>query len=163
MRMFITLGLLAATALPAAAAMQLGKPAPTKDVWQPAKTPAGGTAWSLLQQTKLNDRKDEATMTIFTKPSFPAAVKALNGKQIKVAGWMMPLDNGVQQKHWVLLGYPPGCPFHMHALPNQFIEIKAAVPFPTNESKVHIVSGTLQLTGYDESGIFYRLINARPA
>jgi len=27
---------------------------------------------------------------------------------------------------------------------------------------VHVVTGTLQLTGYDESGIFYRLVNARP-
>lgn len=32
---------------------------------------------------------------------FPAAVKALNGKTIKVAGWMMPLDNGRTQKRWV--------------------------------------------------------------
>ena len=163
MRLLILPALLALTAIPVGAAMQLGKPAPTKDVWQPAKTPAGGTPWSLLQQTKLNDRTDEATMMIYTKPSFPPAVKALNGKQIKIAGWIMPLDNGLKQKHWVLLGYPPGCPFHMHALPNQFIEINAAVPFPTDESKVHVVTGTLQLTGYDESGIFYRLLNARPA
>ena len=163
MRLPFLAAILFAMSIPAGAAMQLGKPAPAKDVWQPAKTPPGGTPWSLLQQTKLNDRTDEATMTIFTKPTFPAAVKALNGKQVKVAGWMMPLENGRQQKHWVLLGYPPGCPFHMHALPNQFMEIKAAVPFPTDESKVHVVTGTLQLTGYDESGIFYRLVNARPS
>lgn len=132
------------------------------DVWQPAKTPPGGTSWKLLEQTKLNDRTDKKSGIIYTKPIFPPSVLALNGKEIKIAGWMMPLENAKQQKHWVMLGYPPGCPFHMHALPNQFIEIKGSVAVPVNESKVHVMVGTLQLTGSDESGIFYRLINARP-
>lgn len=134
-----------------------------KDIWQPAKTPAGGIAWSMLETTKLSDRTDPKTNIIYTKPIFPPAIKALAGKPIKVAGWMMPLDNAARQKHWVLLGYPPGCPFHMHALPNQFIEVMAAEPFPVNESKVHVITGTLQLVGQDESGIFYRLVNARSA
>jgi uncharacterized protein len=153
-------------AAPLSGAMQQGGRVPdpkVKDIWQPAKTPPGGTGWSLLEQTKLIDRTDPKTKTIYTKPDFPAAVKALNGKQIKVAGWMMPLENAKAQKHWVMLGYPPGCPFHMHALPNQFIEIKADMPVPVNETKVHVMTGTLQLIGQDESGIFYRLVNARPA
>lgn len=134
-----------------------------KDIWQPAKTPVGGIAWSTLELTKLHDRTDSKTKIIYTKPIFPSAIKALHGKQIKVAGWMMPLENAAHQKHWVLLGYPPGCPFHMHALPNQFIEVMGAVSFPVNESKVQVITGTLQLMGQDESGIFYRLVNARPA
>lgn len=134
-----------------------------QDIWKPAKTPAGGIAWSTLETTKLNDRTDPKTQIIYTKPIFPTSTKAPEGKQIKVAGWMMPLENSAQQKHWVLLGYPPGCPFHMHALPNQFIEVMASVPFPVNETKVHVITGTLQLVGQDESGIFYRLVNAKPA
>jgi uncharacterized protein len=136
--------------------------AKVKDIWQPARTPVGGTSWALLETAKLNDRTDKDGI-IYTKPTFPASIKALNGKQVKVAGWMMPLDNAKAQKHWVLLGYPPGCPFHFHALPNQFIEVRSAVPFPVNESKLHVITGTLELTGYDESGIFFRLVNARPA
>lgn len=132
------------------------------DIWQPARTPPGGISWKLLEATKLDDRRDATSGIIYTKPVFPASIRALDGKQVKVAGWMMPLENAKTQKHWVLLGYPPGCPFHMHAMPNQFIEVKSAVPFPVNESKVHVVTGTLQLTGQDESGIFYRLVNARP-
>lgn len=160
--------LLLASALagaPSSGAMQQTGRVPdpkVKDIWQPAKTPAGGTSWSLLETVKLNDRTDKDGI-IYTKPIFPTAIKALNGKQIKVAGWMMPLDNATAQQHWVLLGYPPGCPFHFHALPNQFIEVKSAVPFPVNESKLHVITGTLELTGYDESGIFFRLVNARPA
>jgi hypothetical protein len=117
----------------------------------------------LLQQTKLIDRTGPKTSIIYTRPSFPASVKALNGKRIKVAGWMMPLDNSKSQKRWVMLGYPPGCPFHFHALPNELIEVISPAGVPVNETRVHVTTGTLQLTGHDESGIFYRLVNARPA
>ena len=42
-------------------------------------------------------------------------------------------------------------------MPNQFIVINAATPFPLNETKPLVATGTLQLTGQDESGIFYKL------
>ncbi len=130
------------------------------DVWKPAATPPGGTSWKLLEATGETTRTD-AQGFIVSKPLFTSQVKALEGKRIKVAGWMMPLDAGSKQKRFVLLGYPPGCPFHFHAAPNQFIEVIAETPFPTNETKVFVVSGVLELTGYDESGIFYRLRAAR--
>ena len=76
---------------------------------------------------------------------------------------MDAFEPGQQQRHFVLLGYPPGCPFHWHAAPNQFIEIKASTPFPLNTERRIVVSGVLELTGEDESGIFYVLNNARPA
>lgn len=132
-----------------------------EDVWQPAKTPKGGVSWRTLEATGETTRKD-AQGFIVSKPLFTPAVKKLAGKRIKVAGWMMPLESSARQKHFVLLGYPPGCPFHFHAAPMQFIEVYADTPFPTNETKVHVVSGVLELTGYDESGVFYRMRKARP-
>jgi len=149
-------------ATPAAIAMQNGGKAPVQDVWQPAKTPPGGTPWKLLEQTRLMDRTDKASGIIYTKPAFTPAVRALAGKKVTVSGWMMPLETSAHQKHFVLLGYPPGCPFHFHAMPNQFIEVYSAVPVKTDESKLLVISGVLELTGQDESGIFYRIRNARP-
>jgi uncharacterized protein len=162
LRTKLTFATLALTliAAPAIAAMQTGKKAPVEDVWVPAATPKGGLGWKTLESTKLIDRKDKSGI-IYTKPAFPPAVAALNGKQVKVAGYMMPLENGAKQQHFVLLGYPPGCPFHFHALPNQFVEIKATVPIKADVENVLVLTGTLQLTGQDESGIFYRLVNAR--
>lgn len=132
-----------------------------EDVWKPAATPRGGVSWSVLESTRESTRTDSEGY-IVSKPIFPRQVRNLNGKRIKVAGWMMPLDSGRTQSRFVLLAYPPGCPFHFHAAPMQFIEVIASSPFPTNETKVHVVSGVLELTGQDESGIFYRLKNARP-
>lgn len=131
-------------------------------MWKPAATPKGGVSWKTLEATGETTRKDKAGY-ILSKPLFTPQVKALAGKRIKVAGWMMPIEKGAKQKRFVLLGYPPGCPFHFHAMPNQFIEVFADTPFPTNETKMLVVSGVLELTGYDESGIFYRLRASRPA
>lgn len=131
-----------------------------EDIWKPAATPRGGVSWKVLEATGEITRKDAAGF-IVSRPKFTSQVKALAGKRITVAGWMMPLSAGRTQKHFVLLAYPPGCPFHFHAAPNQFIEVYAASPFPTSETRVFTVSGVLELTGYDESGIFYRLRQAK--
>ena len=135
---------------------------PVEDIWKPAATPEGGVSWKTLEATGEKTRKDEQGY-ILSKPVFTPEVKKLEGKRIKVAGWMMPLDSSSKQKRFVLLGYPPGCPFHFHAAPNQFIEVFADTPFPTDETKMHVVSGVLELTGYNESGIFYRLRASKPA
>ncbi|MDP9421873.1 MAG: DUF3299 domain-containing protein [Pseudomonadota bacterium] len=164
MKHLVPLALSAALLLPlgaAPAAMEKRGKVPVEDIWKPAATPRGGTPWALLEATKETTRKN-ADGYIVSKPLFTPKVKALNGKRIKVAGYMMPLEKGAKQKHFVLLAYPPGCPFHVHAMPNQFIEINAAVPFPLDEARPHVVTGVLQLTGYDEGGIFYKLNGARP-
>lgn len=64
--------------------------------------------------------------------------------------------------HFVPIGYPPGCLFHFHADPVQFIEVKSSVAFETNTLDAIVATGVLELTGYDESGIFYRMVDARP-
>ncbi|RWE70820.1 hypothetical protein [Mesorhizobium sp.] len=52
-----------------------------------APTPEVGTSWKILESTKEITRRDSSG-TIYSKPVFPAAVKALHGKRIKVASWM---------------------------------------------------------------------------
>jgi hypothetical protein len=133
------------------------KPLPPKveDVWKPAPTPKDGVAWSVLESTREITRTEKGI--IYSKPAFPPAVRALKGKRIRVAGYMMALEKGAKQKHFALLAYPPGCPFHFHALPNQFIEVYADTPVTLNEEDVTVVSGVLELIGEDERGIFYRL------
>lgn len=130
-------------------------------VWNPAAPPKGGVSWRELESTGETTRTD-AQGYIVSKPKFPPQVRALAGKRMIVAGWMMPLTAGRTQKHFVLLGYPLGCPSHFHAAPNQFIEVYADTPFPTSETRVFAVSGVLELTAYGESGIFYRLRQSRP-
>ena len=165
MKTLISLALLS---LAAPLLAQAGRPAYTdkqvqelKDTWKPAPAPKGGIGWQVLESTKETTRRADDGY-IRSKPVFPPAVKALNGKRVKVAGFMMPLENSSKQKHFVLMAYPPGCPFHTHAMPNQFIEIFADSAFPVEIEQAIIVEGVLELTGMDESGVFYRMKAAKP-
>lgn len=162
----LALAALVAAPAPAQTGRQTGpyseqQMADIKDVWKPAATPKGGVSWQLLESTKETTRK-AADGYLRSKPVFPATVQALNGKRVRVAGFMMPLENASKQKHFVLMAYPPGCPFHTHALPNQFIEVKADQAFAVDIEQAIVVEGVLELTGQDESGIFYRMKAARP-
>lgn len=130
-----------------------------EDIWQPAPTPRGGVSWALLESTEETTRIADGV--IYSRPVFPANVRALAGRRITVAGYMMPLENGATQRHFVLMAYPPGCPFHFHALPDQFIEVYADQGVRLNETEATIITGVLELTGEDESGVFFRLRNAR--
>lgn len=148
-------------ALPALAAMQSQpmKPLkPSESIWKPAPTPPGGIPWSLLESTRENTRLDENHL-IRSKPVFPPAVQALAGKRIKVNGYMLPLGKGAKQTHFVLLAYPPDCPFHLNPAPMQFIEVRVKTPVEMNYS-VRTIEGTLTLGGADEQGIFYKLSDA---
>ena len=144
-----------------AGAIQERAPTVSEDIWKPAATPKGGVPWRVLEATKEITRVD-AQGYIMSKPAFTPQVKALAGKRVKVAGWMDAFNPGRTQTHFLLMAYPPGCPYHFHAAPNQYIEIKAGKPFPISRNKAIVVTGVLELTGYDESGIFYRLKDARP-
>lgn len=132
-----------------------------RDIWKPAPAPKGGVDWALLESTTETTRR-AADGFLRSKPVFPPKVKALDGKRIRVAGFMMPLENSSRQKHFVLMAYPPGCPFHTHAFPNQFIEVMADEAFPVEIEQAIVVEGVLELTGMDESGVFYRLRAGRP-
>lgn len=157
--MIIAALLLVPIAASGAAAMQRDNT--QQDVWRPAATPKGGVSWAVLESTKEIARKGPDGY-LRSKPSFPAQVKRLDGKRVKVAGWMDAFEPGRRQTHFLLMAYPPGCPFHFHAAPNQYIEVKASSAFPLSGDKAIVVSGVLELTGYDESGIFYVLKDARP-
>jgi hypothetical protein len=132
---------------------------PSESVWKPAPTPPGGVAWSVLESTKETTRKDQNNL-IRSKPIFPAEVKALAGKRIKVNGYMLPLENGAKQSHFVLLAYPPDCPFHLNPLPMQFVEVRAATPIKVSYD-VRTIEGVLSLHGDDEQGIFYKFSDAK--
>lgn len=80
--------------------------------------------------------------------------------RIKVSGYVLPLQNSARQTHFVLLAYPPYCPYHLNPAPTQFIEVRTAVPIKV-KAGVQSFEGQLVLGGQDESGIFYRLNTSR--
>src|SRR6202008_5860 len=64
-------------------------------------------SWKVLSQVELVKQKDRYV------PQFAAAVAALDQKEVKVQGFMMPLQMGDRQSHFVLTAMPQSCSFCM--------------------------------------------------
>jgi uncharacterized protein len=140
--------LLAALAFPAAAQAPVEvKPLPErKDV----------VSWKLLSQVELVKQKDRYV------PKFAAGVAALDQKEVKVQGFMMPLQTGDKQTHFVLSAMPASCAFCMPGGPESMVEIKTRTPVKYTFEPV-VVSGKLAILKSDPTGIFYRIVDATPA
>jgi hypothetical protein len=89
-------------------------------------------------------------------PVFPATVQALNGKVQRVQGFMMPLEPGEKQKHFLLTSVPLSCSFCTPGGPESMVEvyIKSAVKY-TMEPVV--VEGKLAVLSDDPYGLYYRI------
>ncbi len=130
---------------------------PSESIWTPAPTPPGGVAWQILEAAQEDPKAAKAGEV---KPLYPASVKALAGKRVKINGYMLPLGKGASQGHFVLLAYPPDCPFHLNPGPQQFIEVNVSSPIPMNYD-VRTIEGTLELAGADGSGVFYKISDGK--
>lgn len=130
---------------------------PSESIWKPAPTPPGGVPWQVLEATQEDPKAAKAGEI---KPLYPAAVKALAGRRVKISGYMLPLGKGANQSHFVLLAYPPDCPFHLNPGPQQFIEVLVSSPIPMNYD-VRTIEGTLELAGTGGSGVFYKISDGK--
>lgn len=113
-------------------------------------------AWKLLGQVELVRQKDRYV------PKFAKEVAALDQKEVKVQGFMMPLGVGDKQTHFVLSAMPQSCSFCMPGGPESLVEVKSRTPIKYTFEPV-IVTGKLAVLKDDPTGIFYRLTDAAPA
>ena len=113
----------------------------------------GFTSWRVLAQVELvkQDRK--------MVPRFESAVTALDGKVVKVQGFMMPLDIGDKQRRFLLVAAPPHCAFCLPAGPDAMIEIRAKTDIRYGFDAVGL-SGKLQVLKDDPAGLYYRIVDA---
>lgn len=95
-------------------------------------------------------------------PRFSDAVAALDQKEVKVQGFMLPLDMGEKHAFFILSAVPPTCSFCMPGGPEAVVEVRATRPVAYTDNAV-TVTGTLSVLKDDPTGIFYRLTDAVPA
>jgi hypothetical protein len=125
--------------------------------------PKGGTDWKLFGKTKeINvEGKDKQGYDFqYFKPGFPAALKALDGKEITVKGFMFPLGAVDKQKLFLFGPFPVSCPFHYHVSPALVLEVHAdKAPIAFSYDAITL-TGKLQLVSKDpENSTFYRLVD----
>ena len=110
-------------------------------------------AWSLL--TDVTTRVDNRRIV----PVYPAAVKALNQKTQRLQGFMMPLEPGEQQRHFLLSSVPLTCAFCTPGGPESMVEVRTKSPVKYSLGAV-VVEGKFHVLENDPYGLYYRFTEA---
>lgn len=115
----------------------------------------GVVSWRTLAQVEAVKVKDRFV------PQFSSNITALDKKEVRLQGFMMPLDMGEKQKRFILSALPPSCAFCLPGGPDQLVEVQAKTPVKYGFEPV-IVSGRLTVLRDDPMGLYYRLTDAVP-
>ncbi|HVL58424.1 MAG TPA: DUF3299 domain-containing protein [Burkholderiaceae bacterium] len=116
----------------------------------------GAVPWELLAKVKPVPHKDRIV------PEFDREVLQLNRREVKLAGFMMPLQASERQTHFLLTVTPQTCAFCIPTGPEGIVEVRAKTPVRTTLEPV-VVTGTMEVLKNDPMGVYYRLTDARPA
>jgi uncharacterized protein len=110
-------------------------------------------SWNLLAQVELVKQKDRYL------PQFSQGVAALDQKEVKLQGFMMPLEMGDKQTHFVLSALPVTCAFCLPGGPEALVEVKTKQPVKYSFDPI-VVRGTMSVLKDDPTGVFYRISDA---
>ena len=150
-RALLATGLLVAMAGPALAQSGYGQ-APGERNAQLRLSKSTAPLWITLSKTKIGE---DAKRGVYTA-TFPPEVRELEGTQVTLSGFMLPMDTGARPKHFLLSRYTPVCFFCPPGDPNEVVEVVSRSGVKLTGGMVTL-SGKLTLTNDGEKGLFFRL------
>jgi hypothetical protein len=109
--------------------------------------------WSLLTAVTTKNEKNRL-LPVFNKEQL-----ALNQKPQRIQGFMMPLEPGDKQTHFLLSSVPLTCQFCLPGGPESMVEVKAKTPVRYTMEPV-VVEGQFLTLNDDEYGLYYRVTEA---
>jgi uncharacterized protein len=118
-----------------------------------AQDKAAIVLWDVLANVSFKKEKDRYVA------EFSKQVAALDKREVKLKGFMLPLEQGLWQRHFLLSAQPPECGFCAPGTAEQFAEIKTKAPVKYVADPI-VVSGTFALVRDDSGGLLYRLTEA---
>jgi len=150
--------LLVAVALPAAA-FQQRETTVFRD-HQAMKAEGKGTlSWEVLAELDLGfSSKGPGQTEVSIR--FPDELKALDGKEVRLAGYMQPLDGAEKHSRFLFSAFPPACPFCLPGGPAEIVEVEMKQPVKFSYEALTL-KGRFSLLQDDPSGLLYRLSDAQ--
>jgi hypothetical protein len=127
-----------------------------RSAFKPLEEREGVLSWKLL--ASVTTRMDKNRVV----PTFPDTVRQLNDKFVRVQGFMLPLEPGDKQKHFLLSSVPTSCSFCIPAGPEGLIEVRTKTPVKYSLEAV-VLEGKLAVLDKDPYGLFYRVVDAQPS
>jgi uncharacterized protein len=110
-------------------------------------------AWSVLTAISTKTEKNKIL------PVFGAQQLALHQKTQKIQGFMMPLEPGDRQRHFLLTSVPLTCSFCLPGGPESMIEVRTKTPVKYSLEPV-VVEGRFLVLNDDPYGLYYRITDA---
>ncbi len=125
-----------------------------RSAFKPLEEREGVLSWKLLASVTTKVEKKKLI------PQFPAELQALHQSKVKVQGWMLPLEPGDRQKHFLLSAVPTSCNFCTPAGPEGLIEIRTNTPVRYTLDAI-TVEGLLAVLKDDPYGLYYRVVEGQ--
>ena len=119
----------------------------------PLQARADVVPWTLLTDVKTKTDKNKVV------PVFAMGQMALNQKTQRIQGFMMPLEPGERQKHFLLTSVPLTCGFCVAGGPESMVEVKTKTPIRYTMEPVTVEGRFLVLLD-DPYGLYYRVTDA---
>jgi hypothetical protein len=92
-------------------------------------------------------------------PQFSKDILGLDRKPVRIYGFIIPLDMGADQKHFLLSAVPPHCPFCLPAGPDALVEVRAKKALSYSFEPI-VVAGRFEVLKDDPAGVLYRMTDA---
>jgi hypothetical protein len=116
--------------------------------------------WKTLSKITFKKEYDEVLGLKIDVPVFGKEVKALEGKEVTVKGYIIPTDGYKNQSAFVFSAFPYNmCFFCGGAGPETVIEVSSKQPIVYTSEPIYI-KGILRLNGADVNRLIYSLEKA---
>jgi uncharacterized protein len=109
--------------------------------------------WSVLTAITTKTEKNKI-LPVFAVPQL-----TLHQKTQRVQGFMMPLEPGQNQRHFLLTSVPLTCSFCLPGGPESMIEVRTKTPVKYSLEPV-VVEGKFLVLNDDPYGLYYRITEA---
>jgi uncharacterized protein len=119
----------------------------------PLQERADVVPWAVLTSIKTKTEKNKIT------PVYTMDQLALNQKSQRVQGFMMPLEPGEKQRHFLLTSVPMSCGFCVPGGPESMVEVRTKTPIKYTLDPV-VVEGKFAVLSDDPYGLYYRITDA---
>src|SRR5438046_7928355 len=114
---------------------------------------AGVVPWKTLAQVEPVKQGNKMV------PQFSKDILGLDRKDVRIQGFMIPLDMTDQQNHFLISAVPPHCPFCLPAGPDSIVEVLARKPVAYGFEPI-VVAGRFAVLKDDPAGVLYRMTDA---
>jgi hypothetical protein len=131
------------------AVRDLDAPAPQ---WQGGHIESLDPIWTLLDEAHVAVDAKRGAMVA----TYPRELQHLNGRPMKVEGFMLPLETGSETRHFALTRRNSGCPFCPPNLPTEAVEVTLDRPIKMGPDLV-VVRGTMTMRTSSDAGLFYEI------